>query len=217
MCRRHSVFGRLLLPLALGVWIWGCQDVQPTEPALTPQVAIGTAANHSENVVVRVSGGGQARVTDENGNVYLANVAIAGAHGPNGAAHGSVNFVFGADFAAVWGVEPGVHAIHVRGKVTSITAGDGTVTLAGTAAVETEIVPGRRPIVFTNEPFALTITGPGQFSFWWCEVPSFDFELITGSLTYSGYSAATLASWPPIAGAAAAEATRAVLTDCGRS
>lgn len=139
--------------------------------------------NQTGSAVINVHGAGSAFVTDENDFTYTAKAAISASLDPSGAAHGSVNFVFGPDFSEFWGAEPGVHSIHVVGKVASLTVANGAIVLAGTA-IETDIAPGRRPLVFPNEPFEIVISSPEQFSLQWCALPSFDFEMRTGSLDY---------------------------------
>ena len=210
----HSARSLSMLSVALGAWLAGCQDAQVAEvespsarvgrsylascragggspaqtapeyaPSRESLFAASQNASQSASAVVNVRGAGGAAVTDENGFTYTAKVAISASLNPSGGAHGSVNFVFGPDFSEVWGAEPGVHSIHVVGKVASMTVANGEITLAGTA-IETDIAPGRRPLVFPNEPFEIVISAPKEFSLQWCALPSFDVEMRTGSFEY---------------------------------
>jgi hypothetical protein len=211
---RHSARKLPILSVALGAWLTGCQDTQVVEvkspsasvgrsylascragggslAQMVPEYALSRqslfAASHdaspSASTVSNVHGAGGAAVTDENGYTYTARVAISALLDPDGGTHGSVNFVFDQDFSEFWGAEPGVHAIHVVGKVASMTAANGAITLAGTA-IETDIAPGRRPLVFPNEPFEIVISSPNQFTLQWCALPVFDLEMRTGSFAY---------------------------------
>jgi hypothetical protein len=140
-----------------------------------------SATASAADPTVQVHGGGQALVIAPD-DAFPASFAINGVLNSKGSAHGSVNFVFGPEFSAVWGAAPGVHTIHVWGQVTSITVGDdGTIHLAGTAT-EVDVLPGEGKLVSENEPFEVVITGPGQFTFQWCELPVFEFDVTTGNL-----------------------------------
>ena len=143
----------------------------------------GTA--RSADPPVKVNGGGQAIVTDESDEPYAASFAINGVIDPNGGAHGSVNFVFGSDFGAVWGVFPEeTDAIHVWGRVTdALVAEDGTVTLLG---VVTEVDFGHgggKIFEVAGDPFTAVITpGSTSFDFTWCLLPWFGVEVTDGNL-----------------------------------
>ena len=201
---------RVAYPLAFAAWLVGCEDAPPAlgpvqsdeaaravatavKPCPRSDLSLGVgskvnsaapAASLTSGDAGHISGGGSARVTDINGAEFPASFAISASVDPQGNAHGTANFVFGPDFSAIWAVAPGARSIHVRGKVTSMTAGAGTITLGGNAAIETEIFPGAQKIVFTNEPFEVTVSGPDQFTFWWCEVPVLQFDVLTGQLNY---------------------------------
>lgn len=124
-----------------------------------------------------LNGGGPATVTDPDGVQYDARVAIAATTTPGG----SVNIVFGPAFSAVWGAVPGVSMIHVWGRVESVSAVGGAITISGTAT-ETDLVRGGERLVFPNEPFHLVVTGPDTFTFTWCALPVFDVRMTGGSL-----------------------------------
>ena len=204
---RIATLASVVLALALAAGLTACENtLPPTDPSATPQVAspamsraaacqrseLGAAGLTAAPTAVlanggsgRVTGSGTARVTDINGAQYPAHFAFSAGVSPQGTARGSANFQFGPDFAAAWAVAAGGRAIHVRGQITSYTeGGDGAVTLGGSAAIETEIFPGTGKVVFTNEPFGVVITGANQFTFWWCEVPPFQFEVASGQLSY---------------------------------
>ena len=210
----HSARSLSMLSVALGAWLAGCQDAQVAEvespsaragrsylascragggslaetapeyaPSRESLFAASRNTSQSASAVINVRGAGGASVTDENGYTYTAKVAISALLDPGGATHGSINFVFDQDFSEVWGAEPGIHSIHVVGKVASMTVANGAITLAGTA-IETDIAPGRSPLVFPDEPFEIVISAPNQFTLQWCALPSFDLEMRTGSFEY---------------------------------
>jgi hypothetical protein len=135
---------------------------------------------------VNVGGGGQVLVTDIFGGQYAAAFSIAGVLTPNGKANGSVGFVFGADFGAVWGVFPeDTDAIHVYGKITGVTvAGDGTITLTGEVTeVDLSHADG---VIFAiaGEPFEMVIDPdrPDEFTFTWCLLPEFGADVTRGGI-----------------------------------
>jgi hypothetical protein len=141
-------------------------------------------ATAAEPIVV--TGGGQALVSDVFGGEYAASFAVSGVLNPQGEARGSVNFVFGADFGAVWGVFPDeTDSMHVYGDITAITVlGDGTVLLEGEVA-EADLSHGDGVIFFIEgEPFAMLFdpANPDQFPFTWCLLPVFGAEVTAGGI-----------------------------------
>src|SRR5262249_40612284 len=98
----------------------------PSPALLSPgDLTVGTTA-------VQVSGGGQARLTDPDGNVFPLTFGLAGILHADSSAQGTVNVVFGPAFGEAWGAVPGVDHIHLSGTVTSLTASaDGSITLEG--------------------------------------------------------------------------------------
>lgn len=208
MPSRHSA-GRLpILTIALGAYLAGCQDAQLTEVENPPvsmdrsalascraggdvlakyvsaiAMAEGQRVSLSQNAATNVRGAGDAVVTDETGSTYTAKVAVAAGLNESGVAHGSINFVFDRGFSAFWGAVPGVHAIHLVGKVASMTTANGVVTLAGTA-LETDVAPGGGPLFFPNEPFEVVISAPNQLTLQWCLLPAFDLQMTTGSFEF---------------------------------
>jgi DNA-binding beta-propeller fold protein YncE len=132
----------------------------------------------------QVHGGGQAVLSDPDGNAFPVTFGLTGLRHSDGSASGVVNFAFGPAFSQLWGAVPGVASIHLHGTVTSITvAADGTVALEGQL---TEKDLGRRDgLVFVEEnvPFKI-VRRPGgrQFTLQWCQLPTFDLELTDGNL-----------------------------------
>jgi hypothetical protein len=171
---RRSACIRITLTSTLAAAaLTACQD-SPAEPEPSFAQAAGAIVN----------GGGSATVTDPGGAQYDARVSIAASMNASGVAQGVVNVVFGQAFSAAWGATPGVHTIHLNGRVEAITAGaGGAITLTGTA-VEVDVVTGGNNLVFPNEPFQIVFTGPDTFSLTWCLLPTFDFHLNTGALSF---------------------------------
>lgn len=195
----------------LGTLLTGCGAEQPTDPLVA---APNTSAVHSVLAAggTIVSGGGRALVTDPDLAEYTAQFAVAAAVAPGGAAHGSASIVFGPDFSAVWGAVPGVQSIHVWGKVTAVEVdAEGHLMLSGTAT-EVETVPGSQKVVFPNEPFVLVVTGPSTFTFTWCLLPVFDFQVTDGRIASASVGAAVFS----LSGATGAPA-RVSGTGCPRA
>ncbi len=183
MQNQHPIPVLAALPLILCASLAGCSDALPTEPMLEPSTASALAAPNAQSAVPRVQAAGQVRVTDENGDGFSARVAIVAETNRKGRTVGSVNMVFDREFSAVWGAEPGIQRIHLRGAVTSTIRDGGKVVLSGTLT-ETDVAEGGRKLVFPNEPFEIEITGPGRFTLVWCELPPFDVEMAAGQLIY---------------------------------
>jgi len=186
-----------LLPVVLWSCITGCQDgARLAGPALDGV----SSSQHAAPAALQVAGGGQAAVTDIDGGEYEARFSISAALGVDGSGRGFVNVVFDRTFSLYWGAVPDVTAILFRGSVTSISEEGGVVTLSG-SGTETEVLGGGGQLLFEDEPFELVIDGPGHFTFRWCELPDFDFQVIHGRLaTWGGAAAAAARHAAPAAG-----------------
>jgi hypothetical protein len=137
----------------------------------------GTAAH-------QVRGGGQAVLTDPDGNIFSLTFALTTSLPADGSASGVVNFVFGQAFGQAWGAVPGVDAIHLHGTVASFTvAADRTVTLEGQLTEKDSTRGGGVAFIEENVPFRIVLhPGAPQFTLQWCELPTFDLELTAGHL-----------------------------------
>ncbi len=146
--------------------------------------ALSAASASSATAAAHVNGGGQAMLTDGDGNVFSLSFGLPGVLNANGPAHGVINFVFGPAFSQLWGAVAGVDSIHLWGIVTTVTVGDdGTITLEG--QVTEKDFSGGDGMVFVEEniPFTIVVSpDSSQFTLQWCELPTFDQEVIGGNL-----------------------------------
>src|SRR5262249_21155553 len=142
-----------------------------------PQATATALATH-------VNGGGQATLTDPDGNTFPLALGLAAVLRADGTAHGTINFVFGPAFSQLWGAVPGVDTIRLSGAVTAITvAEDGTVSLEGLTTEKDYARGGGIAFVEENIPFRIVLhADSGQFALQWCELPTFELALSDGNL-----------------------------------
>ena len=124
-----------------------------------------------------VSGGGQAVLTDPDGEQFSHQFAISAVVNNDGSAHGTARFVFPVQFSQKWGALPGVDLMNLKGEIASGSAnGDGSVELNG-PFIETDYDRGQG-IVYEEDsretgatPLRIVVSGsPGskQFTLSWC-------------------------------------------------
>ena len=96
---------------------------------------------------------------------------------PDGSARGFANFVFGDEFAALWGADVVTLKCEIqRGTISD----DGTIVLQG-LSFEEDFLEG---VVIFEEitPFEIVIDPAGLFTLQWCELPAFELEITKGHL-----------------------------------
>jgi hypothetical protein len=137
-----------------------------------------------------ISGGGVVNVMDADSNLFplAGEFSVSGGLTPNGAAHGSINFVFRGDFARYWGAVPGVtNVFHLTGTVTEVSVSGDEITLRGTLT-ETDFATGQG-VVFVEEnvPFEIVMqAGSRSFVMQFCLLPPFVMEVAKGNLDVHG-------------------------------
>ncbi|MBY0456287.1 MAG: ScyD/ScyE family protein [Gemmataceae bacterium] len=131
----------------------------------------------------RVNGSGRATLTAPGGQTFGVAFGLTASREADGDVGGIVNFSFGPAFGQAWGAVPGVDRIQLHGRVTAFTvAADGTVTLTG-RLTERDFSRGRLVFVERDIPFRITLRqGSNQFTFQWCELPTFYLNVTAGEL-----------------------------------
>jgi hypothetical protein len=148
--------------------------------------------------VAVVTGGGQATLTDPDGEKFSNQFSIAAVVNADGSARGNVSFVFPAPFSHKWGALPTSDILHLVGDVTTGTANpDGSVDLSG-PFIETDfsqsegIVYQEDSRVTGASPVRVSISAPPEprtFKLSWCSfIPPngagyFSVEVANGNLT----------------------------------
>lgn len=147
----------------------------------TSSTYAAAASASSDDSAAVVKGGGIGVLTDPDGNAFALNsFRVRGTLAEDGSARGRVRFVWRGSFPEVWG-DPACagtcDTITLKGKIESGSiAGDGTVTLVGTAR---EIDKRRGEVVFDSgfdEPFYVVAggrLGEDHLILQWCLLPEF--------------------------------------------
>jgi hypothetical protein len=145
---------------------------------------------------VIITGGGQARLTDPDGERFDHQFEISVVINKDGSAQGKTNFVFTRQFSQKWGGVPGVDLVRLNGELTKgAVANDGAVTLTG-PFIDTEY-SREDGIVFQEDsresgatPLKIVIANPSAktFTLSWCSfIPpagngSFSIDITNGNL-----------------------------------
>ena len=95
----------------------------------------------------------------------------------DGSARGFAKFVFGEEFAALWGADVVTLECEID---TGTVSGDGTIVLQG-LSFEEDFLEG---VVIFDEitPFEIVIDPAGSFTLRWCLLPAFELEVMHGHL-----------------------------------
>lgn len=122
-----------------------------------------------------VTGGGQATLTDTDGQTFTHQFTISAILNTDGSAQGQASLVFSQAFASKWGALPGVDVMHVQGTFTTGgIAPSGSVWLSG-PFLETDfnrtegIVFQENSAVSGSAPMKVTIAPDTKsFTLSWC-------------------------------------------------
>jgi hypothetical protein len=195
--------------LLASVWCWpaaaqrSCSAtgfLKNTNTALVTQVngAKRTDASTAQAPVVIVTGGGQATLTDTDGEKSPHQFSITAIGQKDGSARGQIEFVFSRPFSLKWGALPGVSEIvTLHGEVNSAAIrADGATVLSG-PWIETDYASSQG-IVFREDsrttgasPLVVVIpaSAPNTFTITWCTfIPpdgsgSFSAQVTNGNLS----------------------------------